>query len=98
MVWRLASKDGHTSIPGIDSPVRMERPPRIPLLLFSDTVGPLPGMAQHSLVELTCPAPAYVPENQADRPSDSGVGSTSTREDVVARIEAKPLNRGPAHD
>ncbi len=55
-------------------------------------------MAQHSFVELTCSAPAYVPENQADRPSDSGVGTTSARKDVVAGIKAEPLDRGPAHD
>src|SRR5262245_27577095 len=98
MVRRLASEDGHTALCRIEPAIRMQRPPRHPLLLFSDAVGPLPGMAQHSFVELTCPASAYVPENQADRPADSGVGTTSAREDIVAGIKAEPLDCGPAHD
>src|SRR5919109_1633356 len=98
MVRRFASEHRRTALCGIESPVRVERWPWIPLLLFSDAERPLTGMSKHGFVELTRPAPAYVPENQADRPPDSGIRPTSAAEDIVAGIKAEPLDHGSAHD
>src|SRR5687768_11747507 len=98
MVRRFAGEDGRTTLFGIESPLRMERRPRVPLFLFSDAEGPLTRMTKHGFVELTCPASTYVPENQTDRPPDSGVRPRSASEDIVARIKAEPLDHAPAHD
>src|SRR5437764_2206205 len=97
-MWSLASKDCNCADFSRYAALNAKRLPGITYLVFRDTVAILTRMTDAGLIDDTGNRPAYIHENQADSPSDGGIGAYSWSKAIDAAIYVELLHCRAIHN